>query len=107
MRRALLGTTIRSGESPFCPHLRIDAPSPVVWLAWAPERLRCIHCADQATRRIKGTPEDFVCDACGRYTPSSLKWGVYTLPPILASIDPPLVTSPVIVHYGLCRRCEA
>jgi len=101
-----LRDTIAAGRPPLCPHLRVDAPAPTYWLAWAPEKLRCIRCADRETWRIKGTPEDFTCDACQRYSPRSLKWGVYQLPPLIASLAPPLVTPPLIVHFGVCARCE-
>jgi hypothetical protein len=105
MSKALRGT-LEAGTSPVCPHMRIDAPAPAVWLAWKPGRLRCVMCAGRASERIGGTREDHTCDSCRRYSPRQLKWGAYTLPPLLASIDPPLITPPVIVHYGICGRCD-
>jgi hypothetical protein len=96
-----------AGQLTLCPDLSYDAPKPSFWCAWAPGRIRCVKCADTASRRIHGTAEDRRCDHCRKIRPV-IHRGAMELPSVV--VDLPIrakCVPPVIVVFGLCPRCHA
>lgn len=94
------------GDLGHCEHLN-GGPRPSVWLAWRPSRLRCWPCAGQASSATRGTTEDAVCDACRRHTGGRIYSGATLLPAVVADLPGLLTgTGPVVVTFGLCRRCH-
>lgn len=74
-----------------CRHLRRSGLQPAWLLAWAPQRLRCGHCAYAVMRKVTGTIEDRTCDGCRAVD--------VDLTPIMGA------AGPVIVVLGLCEPC--
>lgn len=100
---AKLSRAAEEGRLTLCPHLSLAAPSPAVWLAYAPGRLRCVRCAGESARRTRGTAEDGRCDLCRR--------AARTLVPVAAQL-PAVVDEvsgaclpPVMIQAGLCPGC--
>jgi len=91
---------VRSGELDMCRHVRALAPSPAVWQAWAPGKIRCQECARLESARIQDTKEDRRCDQCGTIQPR-ITSGMAETP----AVPVRGVLVPVITLYGLCAHC--
>jgi hypothetical protein len=96
-----------AGKLTLCSHLSPTAPQPAWWCAWAPGRLRCAHCAQTASHRIKGTREDRRCDHC-RTIVTLIHADMAQLPPLVIDQPPwpPACIPPVTMVYGLCAACQ-
>lgn len=87
-----------------CRHIKPNAPQPMFWIAWNPDRLRCLTCYEHTFNDITGTDEDRRCDACHQISDTVVP-GVIQIP---SSVVPslPFVAGPIAVLFGLCRPCQ-
>lgn len=95
-----------------CGHLSPKLPVPMIWLAWVPDRLSCVRCAEADARAIHGTPVDDICDGCGDTSPvihihgGKVAGGVIPARASQSAGRPlPLGHGPVIIQGGLCPPC--
>lgn len=93
---------IQSGQIGMCKHIRRLAPTPGVWLPWAPGKIRCQDCAGLEMTRIAGTKEDRRCDQCGTIQPKIRSHMVLTPPFNIQGI-----VIAVGIQWGLCGHCDA
>jgi hypothetical protein len=98
---------VLAAQPTLCPHLSYTAPSPAIWLAWAPELLRCPRCAEDEARRTHGTTEDQRCDSCARIVPV-IRACMVEIPPLI--VDGPgyneATSRPrALLQLGLCPDC--
>ena len=109
LRRILarLDTRLKADQFTMCHHLSPNAPAPTWWPAWAPGRIRCAPCTERTSERIKGTREDWRCDACRRMADGTVYLGAVLLPGALAELPGFIgVWPPVTVLFGLCAACR-
>lgn len=99
-----LAQYIRARRTRPCPHIKPNKPQPMFWIAWNPDRLRCLACYGHANDAIKGTDEDRRCDGCGQIRDTVVP-GLIQIP---SSVVPALqyVAGPIAVIFGLCRPCQ-
>ncbi len=96
------------GEPVLCPNLSFRAPQPANWRTYT-RQVCCKACGDAHSARVRGTPEDGRCDACGADAGGKLWLISFVLPAIVVDIRPWSLTSmpPVTVGVGLCDQCHA
>ncbi|EXG80018.1 hypothetical protein [Cryptosporangium arvum] len=85
---------LRTGTTRCCPHVDLSAPRPMVWVAWRPRVIQCGHPECMLALDVAATgQDDYVCDGCSRYAPSTLTAVSWTSGVFLLGAD-------------LCRRCR-
>jgi hypothetical protein len=101
---AQLAERLRSKDTRLCAHIAQGPPTPMHWLVWAPNTLRCTACANRALQAIHGSPADDVCDDCGGTFPV-LHVVAGEIP---AALDPTLGIGfgPIIIRGGICTACS-
>ncbi len=92
-----------AGDITRCPHT--TGITPLFWVAWAPGRLRCGRCADDANRRIRGTVEDRRCDCCRRIVPRIHPVTIQLPALVLDHPQHPAALPPILARFGLCAGC--
>jgi hypothetical protein len=108
--RAIIGgmqQRAMAGQLTLCLHLSYAAPEPAFWCAWAPGRLRCVACAHETNKRIRGSREDRRCDHCRAVGPK-IHADMAQLPAIVVDLPPwpPGCVPPVTLMFGLCPACQ-
>jgi hypothetical protein len=98
---ARFNEALEAGTLGMCAHVRLYAPRPAYWLAWAPGKLRCYDCMQTENKRIKGQKADFTCDACGHINRRFIQ--------SLSQLTDPISYRQILISvyrvFGLCRRC--
>lgn len=83
-----IGTRAAAGRIRRCRHLR--SPGLSIVALWRPDRLLCPACLPDIA--IRGTPEDFACDGCGRPA-GRISSGLIRF-------------GPVFIAWGSCDKCR-
>lgn len=81
----------------LCEHLSTKQIGLWLWVAWNPEKFRCVNCV---LASLPDPQEMSICDSC-KTKPA---------PTVVTSLIPPQVAeygarSPIIAVYGLCNEC--
>jgi hypothetical protein len=69
----------------------------------APGKIRCRECALKAERRMSGTKEEFTCDGCRRHRSRIVPCAAIL--PAVAVPELGFAHAPIMLVYGLCRKC--
>jgi len=84
----------------MCVHVRRNAPNPAVWVPFAPNKARCVPCNTLVANGVRGTKEDRRCDVCKRIRASLVTCELFE-----SSVTIRHVIVPVIIAFGICKRC--
>jgi len=93
-----------SGRTGLCPHLWADTAQIMIWFVYLPDMIRCRICAERAADSVHGTPDDDICDGCGKTV-----IGPYMhtrTGEITAQVRKGRTTGPVLIHGGACPECN-
>jgi hypothetical protein len=103
-----LSERMAEGTTTPCAHYRPRSPEPLVWLAWAPDLLRCAPCHQRAAARMT--------EAMARMTEAEMAEAGQrchlcdaaddTLRLVNVLVPATQYSAPLVTWFGLCAACR-
>lgn len=101
IRRMLDELTVacEEGSSGLCPHLDLRRPRECFWLAWLPQRIMCVDCADFAAPLASSER----CDSCGRQ--GRVTWAMKPAKSVVVTYARPTTFGGLWWCWSSCSEC--